>query len=215
VAQRGGRIFCVPSRLEEKGSKVHAESKYASIIPRKVRTMNFKPLLRLVVLPKSRSSKVANPRTRDQVNEPEPINLSASQREQVETRLAEFIDDSSSVYSHAFAAIARVKALPLFFDWSAFMALCRDGQIVWVPYDNEPGEVEVVREERLRNLGLFQGTRLHPDLPFLLPTRPSDAIDCPACRGTGKFGFSESSKHLTGVICSCGGLGWLPHREEP
>ncbi len=90
------------------------------------------------------------------------------------------------------------------------MALRLDGQIVWVPYDDEPGDVEVVREQRLRNLGLFQGTRLHPDLHFLLPPRPTRAIDCPDCRGTGKLRFPQGSEHLTDkLVCFCGGIGWL------
>ena len=92
----------------------------------------------------------------------------------------------------------------------------QDGQIVWVPYDGEPGSVEVIREERLRNLGLCQGTKLHTDLQFLLPTRPPDAIACPDCKGAGKLPFPERSKHLADVvICTCGGIGWLPHGEKP
>ena len=170
-------------------------------------------LLRLLGIPGTRSIRTTNCQP---VKEPQPIYLSRSQREQIERRIAEFIDDSSSVYARAYATIARVNALPLFFDWTAFMALRWDCQIVWVPYDDEPGEIEIIPEERLRNLGLFQGTRLHPDLQFLLPPRPPDATDCPDCRGTGKLPFPESSKHLADkVICSCGGIGWLPHGEKP
>jgi hypothetical protein len=96
------------------------------------------------------------------------------------------------------------------------MALRLDGQIVWVPYENEPGDIEVVPEERLRNLGLFQGTKLHSDLLFLLPSKPPESIVCPDCRGTGKVRFPEHWKHLAdAVICSCGGIGWVPHSEQP
>jgi hypothetical protein len=147
---------------------------------------------------------------------PKPIDLSPAQQALIETRIAEFISDSSSVHAHAFAAIARVHALPLYFEWTAFMALRRDGQIVWVPYDDEPGDVEIVREERLRNLGLFQGTRLHRELYFLLPRRPPGAFDCPECRGTGKvFAVGMSQNLADKLICSCGGIGWLPHGEKP
>jgi hypothetical protein len=168
----------------------------------------LRPLLRLLSLPGSRSKRAAK--------EPKPIDLSASQREQIERTIAEFIDDSSSIYAHAHAAIARVDALPLLFDWTGFMALRLDGQIVWVPYDNEPGEIEFVREETLRNMGLFRGATLHPELHFLMPIRPSDAVDCPDCRGTGKLCFPASMKHLADRIsCSCGGVGWLPQDEKP
>jgi hypothetical protein len=167
-----------------------------------------KPLMRILGLPGSRSSKTEK--------EVEPIQLSHCQREQVERRIAEFIGDSSSVHAHAYAAIARLNALPLLFDWTAFMALRLDGQIVWVPYDDEPRDIKVVREGRLRNMGLFRGTRLHPDLQFLLPSKPPEAIVCPDCRGTGKVPFPEGSKHLAdAVICSCGGIGWVPHSEQP
>lgn len=150
------------------------------------------------------------------VHDPRPIHLSPPQREQIDKRIAEFIGDSTSIYACYYAAIVKVNALPLCFDWTAFMALRWDGQIVWIPYDDEPGEVEITQEERLRNLGLFQGTKLHPDLKFLLPPRPSDANDCPACRGTGKLTFPDDVKHLAEkVICSCGGIGWLPPGENP
>src|ERR1022692_819827 len=121
----------------------------------------LKSLLRLFRVPGSR--RAVNRRNRLPVTEPEPIHLSPSQREQIEKRIGEFIADSSSIYAHAHAhaAIARINALPLCFDWTAFIALRLDGQIVWVPYDDEPGEVEIIREERLRNLGLFRGTKLH------------------------------------------------------
>jgi hypothetical protein len=64
-------------------------------------------------------------------------------------------------------------------------------------------------------LGLFRGTKLHPELPFLMPSRPPNATDCPDCRGTGKLAFPEVAKHLVEtVIFSCGGIGWLPPDTE-
>jgi hypothetical protein len=170
----------------------------------------LKPLLKLLGF-----ARKANRRDRRPLKDPKPIALSASQREQVEKRIAEFIKDSTSVYAHAHRAIARVNALPLFFDWTAFMALRLDGHIAWIPYDDEPAEVEVIKDERLRNLGLFRGTKLHPELPFLMPSRPPNATDCPDCRGTGKLAFPEVANHLAEtVICSCGGIGWLPPDTE-
>ena len=172
------------------------------------------PLLRLLGLPIRVGGKVQEDEDRLPVKAPEPIHLSPSQRQQVERRIAEFIGDSSAFGAHAWArgAIARLNALPLLFDWTAFMALLPDGQIVWVPYDEEPGDIEVVQEERVRNIGLFQATKLHPELQFLLPPKPPDAIECPDCRGTGKLKFPQGSEHLADkLVCFCGGLGWLPH----
>jgi hypothetical protein len=145
------------------------------------------------------------------VTVPESIHLTPSQRRQIAKRIADFVDDSSSVYTYAFGAIARFNALPLYFDWSAFMALLPDGHIVWVPYDEEPGDIQVVQEEHVRNIGLFRGAKLHPKLQFLLPTKPPNAIDCPDCRGTGKLTFPLGSEHLADrIVCFCGGIGWLP-----
>jgi hypothetical protein len=175
----------------------------------------LRPLRRLLGL-----SGIAGRKEKDMcrllLDDPEPIQLPPSQWEQVEKRIADFVSDSSSVYAHAYAAIARVNALSLFFDWTAFMALRPDGQLVWVPYDDESGDTEVVRKESLRNLGLFQATRLHPDLQFPVPSKPPDALDCPACRGTGKQPFPEGSKLLFDkMICSYAAVGWLPHSEKP
>ncbi len=174
----------------------------------------MKPLVRLLGSPGGNYRNAQN-ESRPPSDEPDPIRRSRSQREQIERRIAEFIADSSSVYAHAFAAIARVNVLPLYFDWTAFMALRWDGQIVWVLYDDEPGEIEMIRDERLRNFGLFRATRLHPDLLFLSPPRPPDAIDCTDCMGTGKLTFPPGHEHLAEtVICYCGGIGWLPHGEK-
>jgi hypothetical protein len=40
------------------------------------------------------------------VNEPKPLSLSGNQHQQIEKRIAEFIDDSNSVHAHAYAAKA-------------------------------------------------------------------------------------------------------------
>jgi hypothetical protein len=172
-------------------------------------------LLRLLGMSGRRANKEAQVMDKLPQKEPKAIELSSMQQDQVEARIAQFIEDSSSLYAHAHGAIARVNALPLFFDWTGFMALRLDGQIVWVPYDDEPGEIEVVQVERVRNMGLFQGTRVHPDLQFLLPQSPPDAIICPDCQGTGKLTFPHGWEQLADrVLCFCGGIGWLPHGER-
>jgi hypothetical protein len=45
-----------------------------------------------------------------------------------------------------------------------------------------------------------------PELVALVPTRPADAMDCPACRGSGSMREKELP---SGLSCYCGGLGWL------
>lgn len=135
------------------------------------------------------------------------------QRAMIERKIAEHIGRGSPDVSRR--AAARAHALPLYLDWSACMALRPDGEIIWVDYD-EPHRVQAVEHERGRNLGLFQGSRRDPDLRCLVPPRPPDAIDCPDCGGTGRMPFPAGSEHLADrVVCSCGGIGWLPATSGP
>ena len=170
----------------------------------------FKALLRLLGIPRSHIRKAAEVEDLLSV-ELKSIDLSPYQRELVERKIAEFIADSSAIYARYREAVARANALPLMFDWLAFMALRPDGHVVLVPCDDEPGPIEVVLEERVRNIGLFRGTELHPELQFLAPPKPADAIECPHCRGAGKLAFPHGhERQFENVICFCGGTGWLP-----
>src|SRR5258708_2970346 len=112
----------------------------------------FKALLRLLGIPRSHIRKAAEVEDLSSV-ELKPINLSPYQRELVERKIAEFIEDSSAIYARYREAVARANALPLMFDWLAFMALRPDGHVVLVPCHDEPGPIEVVLEERVRNIG--------------------------------------------------------------
>lgn len=136
-----------------------------------------------------------------------------SQRKMVEMRIAEFIEDSTSI---ARAAVSRTHVLPLCFDWSGFLGLRPEGQVVSVLYDDESGEYEIIHEERVRNLALCQGTKRYPDLPFLQPAKPPDAMECSHCRGTGQVTLPQGLEQLSEKFtCYCGGLGWLPHDRKP
>jgi hypothetical protein len=144
-----------------------------------------------------------------------PLDLSPSQQEQVERMIDEFVGDSTSIHAHARGAVARAEALPLFFDLTAFMALRPDGHVVWVDTEDDPGAIDFVRETRLRNLGLYLGTKRYPELQFLLPSRPPDARECPHCRGTGRVILPQDLEHLSEKMnCFCGGIGWLPHDSK-
>src|SRR5262249_2886528 len=56
-----------------------------------------------------------------------PIALLPSQRTAVEQKITEFLADWSSIYAYARDSAAKANALPLYFDWSAFMALRPNG----------------------------------------------------------------------------------------
>ena len=77
--------------------------------------------------------------------EPVRAHLSTCQWSRSKGRIAEFIEDSTSVHADTRGAVARLNALPLLFDWTALMALRLDGQIVWVPTTTNP--------EKLRSFG--------------------------------------------------------------
>ena len=95
-------------------------------------------LLRRLAMPGGRGTTVPDRRDCRPVTVLEPVQLSPSQRDQIEDRIAEFIEESPSVYAQAHEVIARAKLLPLYFDWTGLMALRLDGQIVTVPYEDEP-----------------------------------------------------------------------------
>jgi hypothetical protein len=70
------------------------------------------------------------------------------------------------------------------------------------PESDVQTEREATTEERIAALVL--GAEKWPQIAELLPARPTDAVDCSACRGAGMI------PRPGGVICSkCHGLGWV------
>jgi hypothetical protein len=129
------------------------------------------------------------------------------QRSKIEAKIAEYLEGGA--YEWARRACAEAHALPLYLDWTRCLAIRPDGEVIYI--DDESYEVRDVEDERVRNLAVFQGSRRDPDLRCLVPSRPPDGTDCPDCRGTGKLPFRGDRAHLAEVvICSCGGLGWVP-----
>lgn len=92
----------------------------------------------------------------------------------------------------------RYHVLPLFWEWTVVYALDASGDVVVITSD----ALEVVRDERLRNMALKQGAKSFPALEWFVPAPPRDALMCEICEG-------EGTVHET-VICWCGGMGWLP-----
>jgi hypothetical protein len=102
--------------------------------------------------------------------------------------------------------------LPLIADMSGFFAIDLSGEIKGCLYDT-PTVSEVVTDEQTLNSIMFRASKRFPELASLVPERPYNAIECPACNGSGyPIGVPE---HLRdSVICSCGGLGWIPNEKE-
>lgn len=101
-----------------------------------------------------------------------------------------------------------VGVLPAFYDWTAFGGVRLDGEVVWVDYD-APHAVARVEDPVHRNTILHHVARAYPSLGDLDPVRPEGAADCPACGGTG-VARVDGVPMPEGVVCFCGGLGWLP-----
>lgn len=103
----------------------------------------------------------------------------------------------------------RLQALPLYSGWALTIGIRSDGimlawndlgELTWEPLETVFIRVSILRLARMDEL-------FEP----LIPLRPSDAIDCNMCGGTGKFQFPAES--LAGVICQCGGWGWLANNQ--
>ena len=74
---------------------------------------------------------------------------------------------------------------------------------------NEPYEVEAVAVPNAELAVFAHAWTKFPELAALVPTRSADAIDCPACEGSGLIRHGNAPRELS---CYCGGLGWL-HRD--
>ena len=70
----------------------------------------------------------------------------------------------------------------------------------------EPFDLQVVALPNAELAILAHAWTKFPELAPLVPVRCADAIDCPACDGSGLMRHGEST---LGLSCYCGGLGWL------
>jgi hypothetical protein len=98
--------------------------------------------------------------------------------------------------------------LPLYLGWFAALGILPDGTVVRWDHDDNIDSGHLTAPEHEPNpfwqrMALSLGARSYPALTQLIPSRPSNAIDCDACEGTGDQ-----------PICNCGGVGWLIPGEE-
>ena len=87
-------------------------------------------------------------------------------------------------------------------------AVLRSDGTVWIAsddhWDDPTGAAPEwrVADKRERTSALVIAGERMPEVRSLLPTRPSTAVDCPRCYGTGYF--------FQSIVCpECGALGWL------
>ncbi len=129
-------------------------------------------------------------------------------REVLQAELARYLATGSKEHPPTRAGAERHQVLPLFNDFVGCWALDMAGRLVFFPWD-APEELKPVSEHSVDAIGanaaLALGSARFPALAMIRPVRPADAVPCTSCDGEGR---------LTGVpdnvVCTCGGLGWLP-----
>ena len=112
----------------------------------------------------------------------------------------------------AHTVAARHRVLPLVNDFMGCWALDMDGRLVFCAWEALESVVPV-SDQPVDAIGanavLALGSRRFPALAAIRPARPSDAIACATCDGSGRL-----AEWPENVVCACGGLGWLPASES-
>jgi hypothetical protein len=110
--------------------------------------------------------------------------------------------------THVEAIAKRVGGIPLFGNiFGGTLVMLLDGEVVEVP-DDPDGPPTPASPESV-SFGLVAGSRRYPWLAELIPTRPSDALDCPTCGGTGEIAFNDARGERVSAWCgACHALGW-------
>jgi hypothetical protein len=99
----------------------------------------------------------------------------------------------------------RHQALPVYQDASGVLLLRPSGQVLEVAWESKTVAKPV--DSRRRQFALVWAAKRYRELRVLLPRRPWQAIDCPACAATG---LSPSANGPPRSLCpSCAGLGWI------
>jgi hypothetical protein len=144
---------------------------------------------------------------------------------EIQKTLTEFIADPEPYLIHCEPPLdlrslaKKLQVLPVHLDMGGCLALQPDGNVVSFLWD-EPDHIRTEPDERIRNMAYFQGSHKFPGLAVLVPTRPPSAETCSDCGGTGRVSFgpeqdeafarSSGLEVADAIVCSCGGLGWLP-----
>src|SRR3954468_10345780 len=132
--------------------------------------------------------------------------VSADHRARLRRSFDSFLADDPPRESELRRAAAKLGVIPITSELSrAFGIRVADGRIVSFNRD-EPFDVRPVAVPNAELAVLGHAWTKFPELVALVPTRPVDAIDCLACRGSGVMKDGELP---SGLSCYCGGLGWL------
>jgi hypothetical protein len=128
----------------------------------------------------------------------------------MDRNLAEAVKRLTKDAVDSFPDVAREAAnatggLPVQWDMGGVLVLTALGEVLH--YDPETGTISAVADRRWRTAALVKASRNHHELAALSPARPSDALTCMQCGGTGKL-FDVAD---CGV---CMGTGWITSESE-
>jgi hypothetical protein len=105
-------------------------------------------------------------------------------------------------------SVAKFHALPLAFNLD-YYAIKPNGEIIVLEPDS-PHKFRTETNPRIINSILFQGIKKYRELEELMPVRCESDPICSSCDGTGINPLAEQLNLEDGIICYCGGLGWIP-----
>lgn len=102
---------------------------------------------------------------------------------------------------------ARFCLIPVHLDAGGFVGLREDGELLLIDWD-APWSPTVLTDAHQRRVALAAAAEEFPELAFLTPPRPPDAVACPYCGGSWRVTIS-GAEAPPNVNCYCGGLGWV------
>jgi len=131
---------------------------------------------------------------------------------ELSTRIAQLIAEYSaqgeSVSPELGKLVAQERVLPLFSDMGGVFTINPEGEVFSFPWDDLLHGRRLESDRRIRNVVLFQGSKKYPELKVLIE-KPNDVHVCEYCQGTGIAPYAEKL-NTDGIVCYCGGLGWIP-----
>jgi hypothetical protein len=109
------------------------------------------------------------------------------------------------------AIAGEMQLLPAVLDMGGCLGLRPSGAVASFLWD-EPHVLRPEWDARIRNMAYYQASLKYPALAPLVPRRPANAVPCLHGGGSGRCS-GLPVPIAGGVVCYCGGLGWLPGKD--
>ncbi len=132
------------------------------------------------------------------------VNLTEETSSFVAERIAHYEHERAENQDWLVPYVKKFNILPLWSDWLETVGIQPDGSVRKFSADGDQTEYDELRHVEVRAIfvhSLLEGARRYPQLKQAIPQRPSNASVCPQCSGKDLLQY--------GVICICGGTGWV------